>query len=87
MALKTLEENSEQPLFGQLSGRELQVCLMIVKGEKVQTIADDLCLSTKTVNSYRYRIFEKLGVQNDVELTLLAIKHQIIDARVLEMND
>ena len=84
MALKTLDQSSEQPIFSQLSGRELQVCLMIVKGEKVQTIADDLCLSPKTVNSYRYRIFEKLDVQNDVELTLLAIKHQIIDASVLE---
>ena len=67
-----------------LSERELQVMLMITRGEKVQTIADQLCLSPKTVNSYRYRIFEKLDVQNDVELTLLAIRHGLIEA---EEND
>ncbi len=83
MALKTLDNDRNIMVFNNLSGRELQVCLMIVKGEKVQTIADDLCLSPKTVNSYRYRIFEKLDVQNDVELTLLAIKHKLIDASLL----
>ena len=83
MALKTLESDGQANVFAQLSSRELQVCLMIVKGEKVQTIADDLCLSSKTVNSYRYRIFEKLGINNDVELTLLAIKHQLIDSSLL----
>ena len=55
--------------------RELQVMLMITKGTRVQDIADQLHLSSKTVNSYRYRIFEKLDVRNDVELTLLAIRH------------
>ena len=49
--------------------------LMITKGTRVQDIADQLHLSSKTVNSYRYRIFEKLDVRNDVELTLLAIRH------------
>jgi two-component system invasion response regulator UvrY len=38
-----------------------------------------LFLSPKTVNSYRYRIFEKLNVKNDVELTRLAIKHGIVE--------
>ena len=55
-----------------LSERELQVSLMITMGIKVTDIAEKLCLSPKTVNSYRYRIFDKLNVKNDVELTLLS---------------
>ena len=53
---------------------------MIVGCEKVQSISDKLCLSPKTVNTYRYRIFEKLGITSDVELTLLAVRHGMVDA-------
>ena len=70
--------NDENP-FASLSDRELQIMLMITKGEKVQTIADQLNLSSKTVNSYRYRMFEKLNVGGDVELTHLAIRHKMIE--------
>lgn len=62
-----------------LSERELQVMIMITSGQKVSEISDKLCLSPKTVNSYRYRLFEKLGVNSDVELTHIAFKHQLID--------
>ena len=53
--------------------------LMITSGSKVQEISDKLCLSPKTVNSYRYRLFEKLGVHSDVELTHLALRYGILD--------
>jgi two-component system, NarL family, invasion response regulator UvrY len=69
---------SESP-FESLSEREMQIALMIVSCEKVQSISDKLCLSPKTVNTYRYRIFEKLGIHSDVELTLLAVRHGMID--------
>lgn len=65
--------------FDALSEREFQVMIMITKGQKVPQIASVLHLSTKTVNTYRYRIFEKLGIKNDVELTLLALRHGVID--------
>jgi two-component system, NarL family, invasion response regulator UvrY len=74
---------TDQSLFDVLSERENQIMLMIVKGEKVQDISDKLCLSAKTVNGYRYRIFDKLNIQNDVELTHLAYKHDIIDINEL----
>ncbi len=45
----------------------------------VPEIAERLFLSAKTINGYRYRTFEKLGIKNDVELTYLAIKHRIIE--------
>ena len=65
--------------FDQLSERELQTAMMIVRGLKVGSIADMFCISAKTVNSYRYRIFEKLHVNSDVELAIFAIKHKIFD--------
>jgi two-component system invasion response regulator UvrY len=53
--------------------------MMITEGQKVQQISDKLCLSPKTVNSYRYRLFEKLGAASDVELTHLAIRLGLIE--------
>ena len=52
---------------------------MIVKCQKVAQISEALFLSPKTVNSYRYRIFEKLSVDNDVALTHLALRFGLID--------
>ncbi|SMF31792.1 two component transcriptional regulator, LuxR family [Alteromonadaceae bacterium Bs31] len=65
--------------FELLSERELQTAIMIANGNKVQEIADSFCVSPKTVNSYRYRIFDKLNINSDVELALLAVKHKILD--------
>lgn len=77
LAVKHLSNKGESP-FDQLSERELQVSLMIATGVKVQDISTMLHLSPKTVNSYRYRVFEKTGVENDVSLALLAIRHGLI---------
>ena len=77
LAFRHVTDQDQSP-FDLLSERELQVMLMITMGMKVQDIADKLCLSSKTINSYRYRIFDKLAVKNDVELTLLAIRHGLV---------
>lgn len=79
LALKHLSDEKESP-FEILSAREMQVMLMITAGQTVQAIADKLCLSPKTVNSYRYRLFDKLKVGTDVELTHLALRHGLLDA-------
>ena len=86
LAFKHVSSNEESP-FDALSERELQVMLMITKGAKVQDIAEKLCLSPKTVNSYRYRIFEKLNVANDVELTLLALRHGLVESEATSVKD
>lgn len=78
LALKRFQKAEESPL-DILSERELQIMLMITSGQKVQEISKKLCLSPKTVNSYRYRIFQKLGLKNDVELTLLAIRLGLVE--------
>ncbi len=79
MALSQFCPAEDNP-FQSLSERELQIMLMITKGEKVTDISEQLNLSPKTVNSYRYRLFSKLGINGDVELTHLAIRHGMIDS-------
>ncbi|MBI2379231.1 MAG: UvrY/SirA/GacA family response regulator transcription factor [Gammaproteobacteria bacterium] len=83
MALRQFTGTKEPNPFDSLSEREMQVMMMITAGQKVQDISDKLCLSPKTVNTYRYRLFEKLAVNGDVELTHLAIRHGILDAEQL----
>jgi len=78
MALNQFKSVEENP-FNSLSERELQIMLMITRGEKVTDISKQLILSTKTINSYRYRMFEKLNVGNDVELTHLAIRYGMLN--------
>ncbi len=78
LALKRFTKAENSPL-DILSERELQIMLMITSGQKVQDISNKLCLSPKTVNSYRYRVFEKLGIHSDVELTLLSIRLGLVE--------
>ena len=84
MALKQLggdgPEDDKLSVFDKLSERELQIAMMVVDCQKVQDISDKLCLSPKTVNSYRYRIFEKLDISSDVELALMAVRLGLLDA-------
>jgi two-component system invasion response regulator UvrY len=79
LAIKNLDKEKDSP-FEVLSEREMQVTMMIVGCQKVQEISDRLFLSPKTVNSYRYRIFEKLAIDSDVELTLLAVRHGLLSS-------
>lgn len=77
LAVHNFEEESEDP-FDQLSSREMQIMLMVVNCQKVKEISSNLHLSPKTVNSYRYRIFEKLNVGSDVELALMAVRYGVV---------
>ncbi len=79
LALKQLSLDGKSVPFDSLSEREMQIALMIVTCHKVQDISDKLCVSPKTVNTYRYRIFEKLAISSDVELTHLAMRHGLLD--------
>jgi two-component system invasion response regulator UvrY len=75
--VKTWRGTASTP-FEQLSPREMQVTLMILDGRRNKDVAGSLSLSEKTVSTYRQRIYEKLGVGTDVELTRLAFRHGII---------
>ena len=79
LALKSVNKDPEVAPFDHLSERELQISMMIVNCQKVNDIAETLCLSPKTVNTYRYRIFDKLDIKSDVELTLLAVRYGLLE--------
>ena len=66
------------PAHDQLSERELQVFLHLAKGETVGQIADSLCISVKTVSTYRTRVLDKLKLQTNSDLTYYAVKHGLI---------
>ena len=79
IALDSFNPEGVSPL-DDLSEREMQVMRMITRGLAVPDIAESLFLSPKTVGTYRYRMFEKLGIKNDVELMHLALKYGVIES-------
>ena len=82
IAVGRLSPRSDNP-FNELSTRELSIAMRLTKGKRVPEIASELSINPKTVNTYRYRMFEKLGVATDVELTHLALRHKLIDSNLL----
>ncbi len=69
--------SSDQPHMT-LSDRELQTLVMIASGKRLADIANDLTLSPKTVSVYRARVLEKLGLANNAELTVYAIRNGLV---------
>lgn len=77
LAIGSTVQNRDNP-FENLSDRELEITMMLTRGTRVPEIASNLNISAKTVNTYRYRMFDKLNVSSDVELTHLALRHKLI---------
>ena len=69
-----------KPSYEALSGREYEVFRALVAGRSVTEIARQLRLSSKTVSTYRVRLYEKLAVKTLVELTQYAMGHGLIVA-------
>lgn len=86
MVSSNLDGKGDSP-FDRLSKRELQVTLQIIRGEKSKAVASEHHIATKTVNSYRYRAFDKLGIKNNVQLALLAIQHGLLEADEVNLAD
>ena len=61
-----------------LSERELQTLLKIASGRRLSEIAEELMLSPKTVSVYRARVLEKLQLANNAELTVYAIRNNLV---------
>ena len=61
-----------------LSDRELQTLVMIASGKRLSDIANELTLSPKTVSVYRARVLEKLGLTNNSEMTVYAIRNGLV---------
>ena len=73
------ESNSEKPLYESLSDQEYQVICMLASGKTVKEIANDMCLSTKTISTYRFRILQKMKMKNNAELTNYALKNHLVE--------
>lgn len=63
----------------QLSPREMQVMMKIVKGQSLTDIGLSMCLSVKTVSTHRTRILEKLGLSSNAQLVQYAMRTGLVD--------
>jgi two-component system invasion response regulator UvrY len=79
LALTVFPGTPESP-FEKLSGREMEILLKLAEGSRVSDIASLLCLSPKTVATYKYRIYEKLGTRNEVGLLRMAMRYGLLEA-------
>jgi two-component system invasion response regulator UvrY len=74
-----LDSASGKPLHATLSDREFQVMRLIATGKKSSEIAEELAVSVNTINTYRMRVFEKMKMQSNVELSRYAVEHGLIE--------
>jgi DNA-binding NarL/FixJ family response regulator len=78
MLVESLTTPVSENAHDKLSDRELQTLVMIASGKRLADIAEELTLSPKTVSVYRARVLEKLGLQNNSELTVYAIRNGLV---------
>lgn len=78
MLVDHLSSPSNASLHAALSERELQTLLKIASGKRLSDIAEELMLSPKTVSVYRARVLEKLKLTNNAELTVYAIRNEMV---------
>lgn len=78
LALSLLPGNEDNPV-DRLSRREFQVMLMISHGQSNNEISEKLCLSPKTVSTYRSRLLEKLGAHSEVDLIRIAVQQGMVE--------
>jgi len=79
LALSMLSGVSGESPFEDLSAREMEVMLKITDGRRIPDIASLMCLSPKTVSTYKYRILGKLGARSEVELVRMAMRYGLVE--------
>ncbi len=78
MLVDNLHAPTNEVLHASLSEREMQTLLKIASGKRLSDIATELMLSPKTVSVYRSRVLEKLKLSNNAELTVYAIRNNMV---------
>jgi DNA-binding NarL/FixJ family response regulator len=73
-----LDADPDKPVHSQLSEREFQILCKLASGNSVSEIAKELCLSVKTVSTYRTRVLEKMGLRSNADLTAYALRNGLI---------
>ena len=78
LLVDALDEPTEQPLHAALSQREFQILCKLAVGRSVSEIARELCISVKTVSTYRARVLEKMKFATNADLTTYALKNGLM---------
>jgi two-component system invasion response regulator UvrY len=78
MLVNALDEPADQPLHAVLSQREFQILCKLAVGRSVSEIAHELCISVKTVSTYRARVLEKMKFSTNADLTTYALKNGLV---------
>jgi len=79
LALSMVSGTKKRSPFEDLSAREMEVMLKITDGRRIPDIASLMCLSPKTVSTYKYRILGKLGARSEVELVRMAMRYGLVE--------
>jgi len=79
LALALTSGTGNSSPFEDLSAREMEVMLKLTDGRRIPDIASLMCLSPKTVSTYKYRILGKLGARSDVELVRMAMRYGLVE--------
>jgi two-component system invasion response regulator UvrY len=77
LAISLLPGTPKSP-FRDLTGREMEIAMMLTQGMKMRSIGEVLSVSPKTVATYKYRIYQKVGVASEVELLRVALRHGVV---------
>ena len=77
LALSLLPGTPQSP-FQELTTRELEVALMLTQGMKMPMIADTINVSPKTVATHKYNVYQKVGVNSEVDLLRLALRYGLV---------
>ena len=79
MALSNVTGNGSASPFDELSPRELEVAMLLVQGLRQEDIAQRLSLSAKTINTHKTRLFQKVGIQDNIALARLCTQYGLLD--------
>lgn len=73
-----LDDNKQRQKHDMLSGREFEIMIKLANGKSLQEIGNELCISDKTVSTYRSRIMEKMELTKNTELTRYCMENHLL---------
>jgi len=76
---QSLNEPADTLPHQRLSDREFEVFRRIASGQTITEIAQNLCVSAKTVSTYKVRILEKMQMPHEAALVRYAMRHKLLD--------
>ena len=77
LLVSDLDGDAQRPLHARLSEREFQILCKLAAGRGVSEIADELCISVKTVSTYRSRVLQKMSLKTNADLTAYALHNSL----------